>query len=167
MNIKFTFAVFILSSANAYAGKIETSICILNLTEKTQVIKVADIKNYNWESKNNRPDKNLHNHKIGPHQVLCKQEDVNSWSSDPSFTLIVDDVPQKMQYSAADKNTIDSWNVQPVFNDRMGINNPSVVRGWSRSPFGEGWEQGSYDCQITGNEGFKNCWGFFIGTPPL
>ena len=156
----------VMSIQNGYCESVETNICFHNATDKVHVLKAADIENYDWGS-NHRPDKNIIHLRIKPNQTLCKREDVNSWSSDPNFTLIVDDVPQRMRYSAADKNTIDAWNVQQIWEDRLGNKNPAVVRGYSQSPFGEGWEQGFDNCHFLPNvPNLNNCWGFWIGPFP-
>jgi hypothetical protein len=153
-------------SIDAIAGTVETSICFHNYTEKSHLIKIADIENYDWSSNIHRPDKNLHQVRIKPNETICRREYVNSWSKDPNFTLIVDDVPSRMRYSAADKNTVDAWNVQVVREDRLGNQNPAPVIGWGKSPFGDDWQEGDYNCQITPPaSALPGCWGFFIGDP--
>lgn len=162
--ILFGITSMVVLIQNGYCGSVETSICLHNATDKVHYIRVADIENYDWGSRH-RPDINMSHFRIQPNQTICKREDINSWSKDPNFTLRVDDVPQRMRYSAADKNTIDAWNVQQIWEDRLGNKNPAVVRGYSQSPFGEGWEQGFNDCHFLPNvpPNLKNCWGFWIG----
>ena len=169
-NNKLLSALFLLTILNQDASSktIETSICLHNSTDKSHIIRSADIENYDWESNIYRPDKNLNLVHIKPNETICRREYVNSWSSDPAFTLIVDDVPARMRYSASDSNTADAWNVQLVRKDRFGNLNPALVQGWGISPFGNDWSEGDYSCQLMKVESsLPNCWGFWIGTPQL
>ena len=100
----------------------ETTICLINNTQSSHRIEVADIDNYDWEG-DNRPDKNFNNITIAPGATICRYEDLNTHAFGNKFTFVIDNNPTRMTWGRYDQQR---WKWGAYTNPE----NPTAVHGY-------------------------------------
>lgn len=105
----------------------ETTICLMNKTQSSHHIEVANIQNYDWEG-GNRPDHNFNDITIEPGQTICRWEDING-NATPRFTFVIDGIPTRMSYMPI--HTVRAWGAYSVPSPGVRTNLWGQSTGWS------------------------------------
>jgi hypothetical protein len=91
--------IFVLIHLSAWPGSLETTICLLNLTQQPHYITVKDVNNFDWDGRA-RPDHNLNGILLKANEEICQSEEVNYFAAITSlfFTISVNNSPAHMMF---------------------------------------------------------------------
>jgi hypothetical protein len=106
------------------AGVISTTICLLNDSQSSHRIEVANIENYDWEG-DNRPDKNFNNITIAPGATICRYQDINEYATTVSFAFVIDNNPTRMTHTPTEEWGGYKWGAY------TNPENPTTVYGYA------------------------------------
>jgi hypothetical protein len=120
----FLLCFLIIPSRDAFSGVRSATICLINKTQSSHHVEVANIENYDWEG-DNRPDKNFNNITIAPGATICRYEDTNNSAMTPAFTFVIDNNPTRMTYSQTDEWRTFKWGAY------TNPENPTTVYGYA------------------------------------